>query len=110
MLINIIKSYREVIAVCDSKLLGKKFVSRAGEDPTGSSEEGKFQLDIKENFFNGEKTSEEKAIKFMQKMADEDSTFYIVGEKSVQTAIKAGIISEEGVKKIGGVPFALVLL
>jgi uncharacterized protein len=98
MLINIIKSYREVIAVCDFELLGKRF------------EEGKFQLDIKENFFKGEKISEEKAIEIMRKMSREDSTFYIVGKKSVNVAIKAGIISEEGVGEIAGVKFALVLL
>ena len=98
MLIKIHKSYRDIVAVCDSELLGKKF------------EEGKFQLDIKESFFNGYKTSEEKAIQIMQDMSREDATFNIVGEKSVNTAIKAGIISEEGVKKIDGVPFALVLL
>ncbi len=98
MLIKIIKSYREIVAVCDSNLLGKKF------------EEGKFQLDIKESFFKGEKTSEEKAIEIMQNMLGEDATFYIVGEKSVNTAIKAGIISKDGVMKIKGVVFALVLL
>jgi len=98
MLVKIIKSYREIVAICDSELLGKKF------------EEGKFQLDIKESFFGGEKTSEEKAIEIMQSMLSEDATFYIVGEKSVNTAIKAGIISKDGVKKIQGVVFALVLL
>jgi len=98
MLVKIIKAYRDIITVCDSNLIGKKF------------EEDKFQLDLKKEFFNGEKISEEKTIKIMQNMSKDDATFNIVGKKSVNTALKAGIISEKGIKKIQGVPFALVLL
>ena len=98
MLINIIKSYRDVVAICDSELLGKKL------------EQGKFQLEVKESFFKGEETNEEKAIELMKIMSQEDATFDIIGEKSVNTALKAGIIAEQGIKKIQGVPFALVLL
>lgn len=98
MLIKIIKSYRDIVAICDSELLGKKF------------EEGKFQLDVKNSFFNGDETNEEKAIKIMKDMTREDATFNIVGEKSVNAALKAGIILEEGIKKIQGIPFAMILL
>jgi len=98
MLINIIKSYRDVVAICDSELLGKKL------------EEGKFQLEVKENFFKGEETNEEKAIEVMKIMSQDDATFNIVGEKSVNAALKAGIITEQGIKKIQGVPFALIFL
>ena len=97
MLIKIIKTYRDVVAVCDKELIGKRF------------EEGKFQLDVKENFFNGDETDEEKAIEIMKQMLMKDSTFNIIGKKSVNTAIKAGIISEEEIKKIQDIPFALVL-
>ncbi len=98
MLVKIIKAYRDIVTVCDSNLMGKKF------------EEGKFQLDVKKEFFNGENISEEKTIKIMQDMSKDDATFNIVGEKSVNTALKADIISQKGIKKIQGVPFALVLL
>ena len=98
MLVNIIKSYREVVAICDAELLGKYF------------EEERFQLDIKQSFFSGEKTSEEEVIQIMQDMSREDATFNIVGEKSVNAAIKAGIISEDGIKKIQGIPVALILM
>lgn len=98
MFVNIIKTYRDVVAVCDDDLLGKKF------------KEGKFQLDVKENFFKGEKTSEKKAIEIMQHMSKGDATFNIIGEKSVKTALKAGVISEEGIKKIQNIPYALVLI
>jgi hypothetical protein len=98
MLINIIKTYRDVVAICDTELLGKKF------------EEGKFQLDVKESFFKGEETNEEKAIELMKEMAVEDATFNIIGKESINAAIKAEIISEEKVGKIQEIPFALILV
>jgi hypothetical protein len=99
MFINVIKSYRNVVAICDKELLGKIF------------EEGNFQLDVKENFFKGEEeTSEEKAIQKIRQMSIEDSTFNIVGKESVNAAIKAGILSKEEIGRIKGIPFALVLV
>ena len=98
MLVRIIKSYREIVVICDSDLIGRKF------------EDGKFQLDLKGEFFKGEETSEEKTIEIMQDMSKEDATFNIVGQKSINTALKAGIISQTGIKKIQGIPFAVVLL
>ncbi len=98
MLIKIHKSYRDVVAICDNELIEKKF------------EEGKFQLDVKESFFKGEKVSEERTIEIMKNLSQEDATFNIIGGKSVACAIKAGIISKQGIKKIDGVPFALVLM
>ncbi len=97
MLVRIIKSYRDIVAICDSDLIGKKF------------EDEKFQLDVKGEFFNGEETSEEKTIEIMQNMSKEDSTFNIAGKKSVNAALKAGIISQKGIKEIQGVPFAMIL-
>ena len=98
MRIKIIKSYRDIVAICDSELLGKKF------------EEGKFQLDIKESFYGGDEFPREQAVGIIQGMTREDATFNIVGEESVNAAVKAGIIKEEAIKKIANIPFALVLL
>lgn len=98
MFIKIIKSYRNVVAICDSELLGRKF------------EEGKFQLDIKESFYGGDKKSEEEAISIMKEMLAEDATFNIVGKKSVNTALKAGIIDKDSIGQVQGIPFALVLI
>ncbi len=97
MFLKVIGSYRNVVAICDENLIGKKF------------EEDKFQLDVKENFFKEKKVSEEEAIRMIQNLSKEDSTFNIVGEESVNAAKKAGIISDESVKKIQNIPFALVL-
>lgn len=98
MLIKIIKTYRDIVAVCDKELIGKRF------------EEGEFQLEVKENFFNGHETDEEKAIEIMEQMSMKDSIFNIIGKKSINTAIKAGIVSEHDIKEIQGIPFALVLM
>ncbi len=98
MLVNVIKSYRDIVAICDSELIGKKFY------------EGKFQLDVKESFFKGKEMSEKEAIKIIQEMSREDAIFNFVGKKSVNTALKAGVISQEGIRKIQGIPFAMVLV
>lgn len=98
MFVNLIKSYRDVVAICDKELLGKRF------------EEGKFQLDIKESFFKGKESSRDEAFEIMRDMKLEDSTFNIIGEKSVRTALEAGIITKEGIKRINNIPFALVLI
>jgi len=98
MFLKIHKSYRDVVALCDSDLIGKRF------------EGGKFQLDIKENFYKGEEVSEEQAILILKKMSRNDATFNIIGKDSIQTAIKAGIIDEDAVGEVQGVRFALVLL
>lgn len=98
MFIKIHRTYRDVIALCDSELIGKKF------------EEGNFQLDVKESFFKGDEVSEKEVIEIIQKMSAEDATFNIVGKKSVNAGLRAGIISEEGIKRIQNIPFAMVLI
>ena len=95
--IKIHSSYRKVIAICDSDLIGKKF------------EEGKRQLDVRENFYKGEEVDEEKAIQMIRRQAIEDASFNIVGKNSVEASIKAGIIKKEGILKLKGIPFALTL-
>ena len=98
MLVKIHQSYRNVIAICDSNLLGKKF------------EEGKLQLDLTGEFYKGEEKTDEEIFRIMQEASTEDATFNIVGEKAVKLALKAGIVSEEGVGKVQGIPFALTLM
>ncbi len=98
MRIKIHKAYRDVVAICDSELIGKKF------------EQGKFQLDIKENFFNGQEFNKEEALKLMKDLSKEDVTFNIIGKESTETALKAEIIKKQGIKEIQGIPFALILI
>lgn len=98
MLVKVHSSYRTVVAICDTSLLGKKF------------EEGRFQLDVRENFYKGDEVSPAKLIPLIKDYASEDATFNIVGQESVSLAVKAGLIQEECIKTIQGIPFAMVLV
>ncbi|PIN93434.1 DUF424 domain-containing protein [Candidatus Pacearchaeota archaeon CG10_big_fil_rev_8_21_14_0_10_35_13] len=99
VLIKVHKTYRGVVAISDEELVGKIFY------------EGERQLDIRENFYRGEPYEElGELVKIIKDLAMEDSTFNIVGKESVNAALKAGIISKEGIKTVDGIPYALVLL
>ena len=98
MYIRAHKAYRLIVAICDENLLGKTF------------EEGKKILDIKDDFFGGDKVEEPELMVLMKDYATSDGTFEIVGKKSTDAALKIGLISQEGVKEIQGIPYALVLL
>lgn len=98
MFVKIHRSYRAVVAVCDSDILGKKF------------EEGKHQLHIAENFYKGEELQEEEIIELIRIQKMEDATFNIAGVQAVAAALKAGIIDKFCIGAVQGVPFALTLL
>ncbi len=82
--------FRDVIAVCDSSLIGKKF------------EENGLQLDITERFYKGEAMPEEKIIIILENAENVN----IVGEESMKLGIKAGIIIKENILTIEGIPHA----
>ena len=96
--IKIHQSYRTVVAICDSNLIGKKF------------EEDIRQLDCRENFYKDREVDFQEAIKIIQFQANEDATFNIVGKESTDAAIEAGIITKENVDTIQNIPFALTLI
>ena len=96
MYVKLHRSYRTVVAVCDSNLLGKKF------------EEGERVLDVRENFFSGEEVSDEEAVKILETEKENYVTFNIVGKHAVKMALDAGVISEGNIGKVDDVPFALV--
>lgn len=98
MIVKIHKSYRDVVSICDSELLGKFF------------EENNFQLDIKESFYSGEEKEEEEIATLIRNLSREDATFNIVGEKSINLALKENIINPESIKTINNIPFSMVLV
>ena len=98
MLVKIHNSYRNIVAICDKELIGKSF------------EEGNRAIVLNEAFFGGEKKSEKEVMREIQLAADEDATFNIVGERSINAALKTGLIKESGIIKINNIPVALVLL
>ena len=98
MLVKIIKSHRNIVIICDKKLIGKKF------------NQGQFQIDVKKNFFDGEEKTKQETIEIIKRMVEEDATFNIVGKESIETALETGLINKEGIKTIQNTPVALVLL
>ena len=98
MFIKIHESYRNVVALCDNDLIGKKF------------EEGNRQLEIRESFFKGEEVDRTRAIEVLKRQVLEDAAFNIVGKESVSVAEEIGMIEEGSAAEIQGVPFALVLV
>jgi hypothetical protein len=84
--------------MCDSNLIGKKF------------EEGKRQLDLRENFYKEKEIDKAEAIRILEFQTREDATFNIVGEESINAAIESGVISKDEVDKIDNIPFALTLI
>lgn len=98
MLIKIHKAYRNLVSLVDKELIGKEF------------EEGIKKIKINSNFFEGESKEKEEILKILKEMDNEDASFNIVGRKSIETALKAGIISKECIIKIQNIPIALGLL
>jgi len=96
--IKLHKSYRNVLAVCDSNLIGKRF------------EQKNKQLDCKESFYKDEEISYEKAVQLMKFQSKEDASFNIVGDESIKAAQEAGIINLENIGTVKEIPFILILL
>ncbi len=92
------QSYRLVVALCDTELVGRIL------------EEGKRELNVRENFFKDKELSHEEAVDLMVKYIKEDATFNIVGPDAIQAAIEAGVITQDSVDTIEGIPFTLILL
>ena len=98
MLIKIHEGYRKAVALSDTDLLEKTFT------------EGKKEITIHKPFFEGEEKSKDEIIPLIQDLQKEDATFNIVGKESIETALEARIIQQEGILKINSIPIALVLL
>jgi len=89
-----IKIYKQgndiIIGACDEKLIGRKFV------------EGKFQIDVTREFYGGERISTEVLKKYLENATIAN----LVGEQTVQCAIKMGLVNPDCVLKIKGIPHA----
>ncbi len=82
---------KKILAIADKDLIGKTF------------EEGKRYLEVTERFYKGEEKTEEEIIQAMK----DSSNINLVGEKAIALGIKAGIITEDSVIKIKGIPHAI---
>ena len=98
ILVKVHEYYRKIVAICDAELLGKKF------------EQDLMQLEVNKDFYGGEELSEKEIDALLEDFVREDATFNIVGERSVDAAVRAGIIGEAGIIRIHGTPHALRLV
>lgn len=81
---------REVLAICDEDILGKTL------------DDENIHFEIKIEFYKGEKLKEDQ-VKLLLK----DSINYnIIGKEIVKIAIEIGVIEEDQVIKIKGIPHA----
>ena len=85
---------RKVVAICDSDLIGKKF------------EEGKLQLDLNSSFYKGEEMGEERVIELVKGSC----IINMVGKKSMEFALKLGVVDKKDIIKIKNIPHAQAIL
>lgn len=78
-----------IVCVIDKELLNKKF------------EEDDLQLDLSSNFFKGEEKTWDEAGDLIRNA----SGVNLVGEKAIKLAIEEGLITEDMIKKIAGIPY-----
>ncbi|MFH1328991.1 MAG: DUF424 family protein [Candidatus Bathyarchaeota archaeon] len=83
-----------LVAICDEKLLGKKF------------EDKKIDLvfEVRESFYKGEKTSIADSVKFLNSA----TIVNLIGPDIVQAAIKAGYVNPSAVISLAGIPHAQI--
>lgn len=85
-----VKKHGKVLAACDERIVGKKF------------SENKLELHLREDFYRGELIDEAK----FSKLLEEAENVNLVGENTIRIANKKALIA--GVKKIKGVPYAMI--
>ncbi|UCB58696.1 MAG: DUF424 family protein [Thermoplasmatales archaeon] len=79
-----------LVGACDENLIGKKI------------EDGKFQLEIKKEFYDGERVSPDILKQFLA----EATIANLVGETTIKVAIKMGLIDPDCIIRIKGIPHA----
>ncbi len=84
----------ETIACCDEELLNQVY------------KEGNLKIVISKQFFGGRLIDLEDAILILREAA----CFNIVGEKIIKKVVEIGIIPQEGIRYINGVPMALKMM
>ncbi len=78
-----------IVAVVDKELLGKTF------------EQGDFQLDLTSKYYQGEEMITEEVGDLIRNAYGVN----LVGERTIKLAIEEGIVVEEIIKKIAGIPY-----
>jgi len=88
------KNEKTLVAVCDNDLIGKKF------------EEGELQLDLTSDFYAGQDIDEKEAGDLIRN-AD---MINLVGKTAVKLGMDEGVIEEDHVITIAGIPHAQAVI
>ena len=83
-------NHRFVIAVCDKDLIGKTL------------KEKNIEIHVSEKFYKGDLKEENEVIEFIR----DASNVNMLGKEAVNAGIEAGIITQEDIIMIAGVPHA----
>ena len=81
---------KKVVAICDDNLAGQII------------EENDKILDLSADFYKGEQVDEQKTIEIMKKA----NNLNLVGEQTIDFALKEQIIDQDNIRTIKGIPFA----
>ncbi|MEM3922994.1 MAG: DUF424 family protein [Zestosphaera sp.] len=90
---DISQDFREIVAICDEELLGKKF------------QEGNVVLHVNEEFFKGFLATLNEAMHH----ARNASIVVLAGEASVSRAVEEGLVHPDAILRVSGVPYAQVV-
>ncbi|WP_428325471.1 DUF424 domain-containing protein [Nitrosopumilus sp.] len=82
----------QMLNICDAELLGKTIV------------EGELNMHISESYYGERFVEKDEAENLLKTSA----IINMVGEETISLSIRLGVGSENGVKKISGVPFLIV--
>jgi len=83
-----------ILAVCDSDIFGKLF------------SEGDTQLDLTSEFYKGEEKSDGEIADLMRNA----HILNLVGEKSCALAVKEGLINDNDLKTVDGIPHVQTIM
>lgn len=83
---------KKIVNVCDKDLLGK------------TVKEGKIEMNISSNYFDGELVSLDTAIQIIKS----SNMINLAGNKIIFEVINAKLACEDAIKKVGGIPFLMI--
>ena len=93
MFIKVHQSYRQIVAICDSDIIGKKF------------EEDRLQLDLTKKFYHGEAKNKEEVKKIMMTARH----LHLTGKGTVAIAAEMNLVNPKKIIFIDNIPHAEIM-
>lgn len=83
---------KKMLNICDADLLGKKIT------------QGDLTMNISESYYGDRFVEEEEA----ETLLKNSSIINMAGPETISLSVKLGVGSENGIKKVSGVPFLII--